>query len=81
MIINARMGEEVVVKMVFEKWWDNDSKCLAIRNYKKSWKVNGNKPMLKFWTNGAKKRNPKDTCLDVHLIIGYTIISYTNFNY
>ena len=69
------------MKMVFEKWWGNDSKCLAIRNYKKSWKENGNKPMLKFWTNGAKKRNPKDTCLDVNLIIGYTIINYTNFNY
>ena len=75
------MGKEVVMKMLFEKWWDNDSKCLAIRNYKKAWKVNGNKPMLKFWTNGAKKLNPEDTCLDVNLIIGYTIISYTNFNY
>lgn len=69
------------MKKVFEKWWDNESKYFGILNYKKSWKENGNKPRICFHTNGAKKRNPKDTCLDVHLIIGYTIFNYTDFNY
>ena len=69
------------MKTIFEKWWDRDRKCFSIRNYRKSWKENGNKPRIDFWANGAQKSNPKDTCLDVHLIIGYTIINYTNFNY
>ena len=69
------------MKKVFEKWWDNGSKYFGIINYKKSWKENGNKPRIDFYTNGAKKRNPKDTCLDVHLIVGYTIFNYTDFNY
>lgn len=69
------------MKVIFEKWWDNGNKCFGIRNLKKSWKEIGNKPRMSFFTNGAKKGNPKDTCLDIHLILGYTIINYTNFNY
>jgi hypothetical protein len=69
------------VKILFEKWWDKDKKYFSIINYRESWIENGNKPRLNFRTNGAKKNNPLDTCLDVHLIIGYTIINYTNFNY
>ena len=69
------------MKKIFEKWWDNGSKYFGILNYKKSWKENGNKPRIYFHTNGAKKRNPKDTCLDVKLIVGYTIFNYTDFNY
>ena len=76
------MGERrEPMKKIFEKWWDNESKYFGILNYKKSWKENGNKPRIDFYTNGAKKRNPKDTCLDVHLIVGYTIFNYTDFNY
>lgn len=66
---------------IFEKWFDNGEKCLSIRNYKKSWIENGNKPRICFFTNGSKKGNAKDTCLDVHLIIGYTVINYTNFSF
>lgn len=69
------------MKVIFEKWWDKDRKYFGIRNYKKSWKECKNKPRLALWTNGAKKDNPKDTCFDVTLIIGYTVINYTNFNY
>ena len=75
------MGERREMKIIFEKWWDNENKYFGIRNYKRAWKENGNKPRLEFFTNGAKKRNPKDTCHDVSLIVGYTIINYTNFNY
>ena len=66
---------------IFEKWWGKGTKCFRIINYKEAWQENGNKPRIDFWTNGAKKSNPKDVCLDVHLVIGYTIFNYTNFNY
>jgi len=69
------------MKKVFEKWWDKDTKNFSINNYKEAWKENGNKPRLKFHTNGSKKKNEKDTCLDVSIIIGYTIFNYTNFNF
>lgn len=67
------------MKVLFENWWDKGDKCFHIINYKKSWKEAGNPPILRFRTNGAKKRNG-DTCLDVHLEIGYTVINYTNWN-
>lgn len=67
------------MKTIFERWWKHDTKCFSIRNYKKSWKEVGNKPRLSFHTNGAKRKNG-DTCFDCSLIIGYTIISYTNFD-
>lgn len=66
---------------ILEKWWNNDNKSFSIRNYKKWWKENGNKPRISLHTNGAKKNNKKDTCLDVSLIIGYTVFNYTNWNY
>ena len=69
------------MKTIFEKWWDKETKCFSIRNYRESWKENGNSPRIKFWTNGAKRNNIRDTCLDVHLIVGYTIINYSDFNY
>lgn len=69
------------METIFEKWWDKENKYFSIKNHKKAWKENGNKPRIDFHTNGAKKHNPKDTCLDVTLIIGYVIINYTNFNY
>lgn len=69
------------MKVIFQKWFDNETKQFSIINYKKSWKENGNKPRLDFYTNGAKRGNIKDSCLDIHLVIGYTIFNYTNFNY
>jgi hypothetical protein len=65
------------MKTIFEKWLGE--RCFSVRSYKKAWRENGNKPRIDFWTNGAKKSNPKDTCLDVTLIIGYTVFNYTNF--
>ncbi len=67
------------MKKIYQKWWGN--KQFSIINYKKSWKEVGNPPLLRFRTNGAKKRNPEDTCLDVYLEIGYTVFNYTNFGY
>ena len=32
--------------MIFEKWWNNDTKVFQIINYKKAWKENGNKPRI-----------------------------------
>ena len=66
--------------ILFSKWWDKDTKNFQIVNYKKAWKENGNKPRIEYHTNGAKKKN-NDKCLDVRLILGYTIINYTNFAY
>ena len=67
------------MKVLIEKWWDKGNKTFTIINYKEAWKENGNKPRLSFRTNGARKRKG-DSCLDVQLIIGYTIINYVNFN-
>lgn len=67
------------MKNIFEKWWDNGNKVFQVTNYKKSWIEVGNPPLLRFRTNGAKKKNG-DKCLDTHLEIGYTVFNYTNFN-
>ena len=65
------------MKMIFEKWWNNDTKVFQIINYKKAWKENGIKPMIAVHENGGRRKNG-DKCFDMHLIIGYTIFSYTN---
>lgn len=67
------------MKKIFEKWWDNSTKCFSIINYKKAWKENGNKPRVDFHTNCAKRSNG-DKCFDATLIIGYTIFNYTNWD-
>lgn len=67
------------MKKIFQKWWSKDSKQFSITNYKKAWKEVGNPPLLRFRTNGAKKKNG-DKCLDVHLEIGYTVFNYTDFD-
>ena len=66
------------MKIIFEKWWDKNTKVFAIINYKKSWKVNGNKPRIGIHTNGAKRKNG-DRCFDLTVCIRYTIFTYTNF--
>lgn len=67
------------MKVIFERWWKKGTKYFGILNYKKSWKEVGNKPRFSFHTNGAKRRNG-DKCFDCSLTIGYTVITYTNFN-
>ncbi len=67
------------MKTLFEYWWNNGDKVLAIYNFSTSWKLNGIKPKIKFRTNGAKKRNG-DKCLDASVTIGYVVINYVNFN-
>lgn len=67
------------MKKIFERWWDNGNKAFQITNYRNAWKEVGNKPRLLLHSNGAKKKNG-DKCLDISLIVGYTIINYTNFN-
>lgn len=67
------------MKMIYEKWWSNDTKVFQIADYSKSWKEVGNPPLFRFRTNGARKRKG-DKCLDVFLEIGYIVINYTNFN-
>jgi len=66
--------------MIFQKWFANDTKQFSISYHRKSWKKVGNKPRINFFTNGALK-DKKATCLDINLIIGYTIFNYTNFNF
>lgn len=67
------------MKKILEIWWKKGSKVFSIINYKRAWKRVGNKPRLDLYTNGAKRKNG-DTCFDCNFIIGYTIISYTNFD-
>ena len=65
---------------LFQKWWDNESKQFSIHCYYSSWSKNGTGMHWGWRTNKAKKSNPKDTCLDVFLELGYIVINYTNFD-
>ena len=67
------------MKRVYEKWFCGETKLIQIINYKRVWKEVGNPPRISFRTNGAR-RSKGDRCLDVQLIIGYTIFNYCNFN-
>ena len=67
------------MKIIIQKWWKQYKHQFSIINYRKSWRQNGNKPRIDFWTNGAKKG--VDRCLDVTLILGYTVFNYSNFDY
>lgn len=80
-LLNPRKarGNNGYMKKIFEKWWDKDHKVFGIYNFKKPWKKNGVKPTIKAHNNGAKRKNG-DTCFDCTLILGYIVISYTNFD-
>ena len=67
------------MKIIYEKWWDRDTKVFSIINYKDAWKQNGNKPRLKMFENGGRRKNG-DKCFDIHLIIRYTIFNYCNYD-
>ncbi len=67
------------MKVIYKKWFGNTSRVFSIINYKDSWKKNGNKPRIEFFENGGRRKNG-DKCFDVHLIIGYTIFNYCNYN-
>jgi hypothetical protein len=67
------------MKEIFKFWWSNGNKVFQATNYRKAWKEVGNKPRLCLHHNGAK-RSRGDSCFDISLIVGYTVISYTNFN-
>ena len=67
------------MKILFEKWWCNNTKVFQITNYKELWKENGTKPMLKLFHNGGKKKNG-DIVFDISLIVGYTIFNYTDWD-
>ena len=67
------------MKVIYKKWFGNTSRVFSIINYKDSWKKNGNKPRIEFFENVGGRKNG-DKCFDVHLIIGYTIINYCNYN-
>lgn len=67
--------------ILFEKWWSNGNKHFGISWMYKWWAHNGVGQIWRFRTNGARKSNPADTCLDVYLELGYLVINYTNFDY
>ena len=56
------------MKVLFEKWWDNNSKSFGIRNYKKAWKENGIKPKISYHTNKGQ-RILGHKCFDATLTI------------
>lgn len=67
------------------------NKNLSIRNFKhireqnkKDYPDDPDANVNRKWgihTNGAKKGNPKDSCLDWFLSLGHLEINYTDFNY
>lgn len=74
-----------------EMWFDKSNKHISIRDFRYIRKQNyleyGDDSYINIkrqWgirTNGAKKENKKDTCLDWYLSLGHIQINYTNFNY
>lgn len=72
-------------------WFDKGNKNISVTNFKPIRKRNlleyGNDPDVNInrkWgihTNGAKRGNPKDSCLDWQLELGHIHINYTNFSY
>lgn len=76
---------------LLDYWFDKGNKNLTILNFKQIRKQNfkdyGNDSDINIkrrWgihTNGAKKGNPNDNCLDWQLDLGHIHINYTNFNY
>lgn len=76
---------------LLDLWFDNSNRNLYIVNYKQIRKKNllecGDDPDINIkrrWgirTNGAKRGNPEDTCLDWQLDLGHIHINYTNFKY
>lgn len=59
------------MKMLFEKWWNKNTKCVNLISYKDSW----DKPHFLVHNNGAKRKNG-DTCFD----LDYLHFSYTNWD-
>jgi len=80
------------MKTLLDIWFGrNDCKNLTIINFKDLRKENlalyGDDPEAntkRQWgvrTNGAKRGNPKDSCLDWFLNLGHIQINYTNFEF
>lgn len=69
------------MKKIFEKWLSKGNKVISLINYKDSWSKNGVGRVWGARTNGAKKENPKDTCFDMSIRLGYLVFNYTNFNF
>lgn len=63
------------MKKIIDKWWDKGNKNFSIISYYHCW----NKPIFKYFTNGARKGI--DNCQDITLHLGFLSINYTNFNY
>jgi len=82
-----RSGEMILI----DWWFHKSSKNISVSNYKQIRKRNfleyGNDPEINIkrrWgirTNGARKGNAKDSCLDWQLDLGHLHINYTDFNY
>ncbi len=60
-------------------WWAKGTKNISLINYKEPWMKNGNPPMWKIRTNGAKRKNG-DSCFNLYIQLGYLVFNYTNFN-
>lgn len=68
------------MRIIYEKWFNKGNKCFSIINYKESWK-GIYRPFFTFTTNGASRKNKQDTCLDVQIVIGFTVFNYVNFDF
>lgn len=76
---------------IFEKWFNRRNKIISISNWKYIRRQNRieypNDPDInckRVWgihTNGVRKGNPSDTCLDWTLNLGHISINYVDFDY
>lgn len=63
------------MKILFEKWWNKNTKCIQLISYKDSW----DKPHFLIHNNGAKRKN-EDKCFDFNINFFYLHFSYTDFD-
>ena len=63
------------MKILFEKWWDKNTKCINLISYKDSW----DKPDFWIHENGGRRKNG-DKCFDFNINFFYLHFSYTNWD-
>ena len=59
------------MKSLYEKWFNNNKKCISIISYKNDW----NRPKFGIYENGGRKKKG-DKLFNLNIYIFYMKISY-----
>lgn len=64
--------------MGIEIWWKYGARYLQVRNMARVWRAVGKRPAWVCRTNGGRAEDA--VCFERHLVIGYLVITYINFD-